>query len=58
MKHYRVSIDVDIKARHRAEAESRAQLLYGDMDRCRPWIIEILPNGIQERLPLNTRKGG
>jgi hypothetical protein len=51
MKHFRISIDVDIKARDRAEAERRAGLLYSDVDQ-RPWIVEVLPNGINERIPI------
>jgi hypothetical protein len=52
MKHYRVSIDVDIKARDEEQARSRANLIYSDIEGARPWIVEILPNGIEERIPL------
>ncbi|WP_165063999.1 hypothetical protein [Paludisphaera rhizosphaerae] len=53
MKHYRISIDVDIKATDREHAESRANLLYEDIWLCRPgWIEEVLPNGIEERITL------
>jgi len=57
MKHYRISIDVDISAKDRQQAKRRADLLYSGIE-CgqRPWIVEVLPNGIQERIPL-TRKG-
>ena len=56
MKHYRIRIEVDIKARHREQAESRARCLYGDLEQ-RPWIVEVLPDGIEERLPLNEEGG-
>jgi hypothetical protein len=53
MKHYRISIDVDIKARDEEQARRRANLIYSDIEWARrPWIVEILPNGIQERIPL------
>jgi hypothetical protein len=56
MKHYRISIDVDIRAKGREQAERRADLLYSDIGYSqRPWLVEVLPNGIQERIPL-TRK--
>lgn len=55
MKHYRISIDVDIKARNREEAESRAGCLYSDLEQ-RSWIVEVLPNGIEERIPITGRK--
>jgi hypothetical protein len=51
MKHYRVSIDVDIEARNREQAEKRARCLYSDLEQ-RPWIVEVLPNGIEERIPI------
>ena len=53
MKHYRISIDVDIKARDEEHARQRACLIYSDIEYARrPWIIEVLPNGMQERIPM------
>ena len=43
MKHYRISIDIDIRARSRDQAEGRARCLYSDLEK-RPWIVEVLPN--------------
>ncbi len=54
MRHYRISIDVDIKARNCKEAERRANLLYSDLEQ-HSWIVEVLPNGIQERIPIASR---
>ena len=51
MKHYRISIDVDIEARDRDGAERRTGCLYSDLEQ-RPWIVEVLPNGIEERIPI------
>jgi hypothetical protein len=51
MKHYRISIDVDIEARDREHAERRARCLYSDLAQ-RPWIVQVLPNGIEERIPI------
>jgi hypothetical protein len=56
MKHYRISIDVDIEARSREQAESRAHRLYSDLEQ-RPWIVEVLPNGIEERIPIASKEG-
>ena len=55
MKHYRINIDVDIRARNQEQASQRAMCLYSDLEH-RPWIVEVLPNGIEERIPL-TKKG-
>lgn len=55
MRHYRISIDVDIVARDRKQAERRANMLYSDLAQ-RRWVREVLPNGIEERQPLNPRK--
>jgi predicted glycosyltransferase len=52
MKHYRISIDVDIKARDEEQARRRANLIYSDIEGARPWIVEILPIGMEERIPL------
>jgi hypothetical protein len=57
MLHYRISIDVDIKAKDRDQAERRAGLLDSDLEAAhRPWLVEILPNGIEERIPLKPRR--
>lgn len=53
MRYFRVNIEVDIKAHDREVAERRAQLLYSDLGR-HPWIVEVLPNGIEERIPLTA----
>ena len=51
MKHYRIRIDIDIEATNREQAERRATCLYSDLEQ-RPWIVEVLPNGIEERIPI------
>ena len=51
MKHYRISIDIDLEARSREQAERRAACLYSDLEQ-RSWIVEILPNGIEEPIPI------
>jgi hypothetical protein len=56
MNHYRISIDVDIEARDRHHAERRAGCLYSDLE-LRPWIVEVLPNGIVKRIPSIRTKG-
>lgn len=54
MKPFRIRIEVDITARNREQARRRAGLLYSDLeDGRRPWVVEVLPNGIEERLPIN-----
>lgn len=56
-KHFRVSIEIDITAADRGQAERRANLLYADLEsQNRLWLKEILPNGIEERHPLNNRR--
>lgn len=55
MRYYRISIEVDITARDNEHAERRARLLYSDLER-RPWVRDVLPDGIEERQPLNSRK--
>lgn len=55
MRYYRISIEVDITARDSEHAERRARLLYSDVEQ-RPWVREVLPDGIEERQPLNSRK--
>ena len=44
MKHYRITIDIDIKAKDQEHAELRARRLYSDVGQ-RPWIVDVLPNG-------------
>jgi hypothetical protein len=53
VKHYRIRIDIDIEAGSRERAERRAACLYSDLER-RPWIVEVLPNGIEERIPIRS----
>ena len=56
MKPYRIRIEVDIIARDREEAERRAGLLYSDLEYGRrPWVAAILPDGIEERRPINQK---
>ncbi|MEW4569513.1 hypothetical protein AB1L88_16735 [Tautonia sp. JC769] len=50
MKTYRITIDIDIRARDRGQAGRRANLIVGDIEAGRrEWIVEILPDGTQER---------
>ncbi len=57
MKHFRINIEIDITATDRGQAERRANLLYADLEsQNRIWLKEILPNGIEERHPLNNRR--
>lgn len=57
MKHYRISVEIDITATDRGQAERRANLLYTDLEsQNRPWLKVILPNGIEERHPINNRR--
>ena len=56
MKPFRIRIEVDIKARNREQAESRAQLLYSDLEHAnRPWVLDVLANGIEERQWINPK---
>lgn len=55
MRYYRVSIEVDITARDNEQAERLARLLCSDLEQ-RPWVRDVLPDGIEERQPLNPRK--
>jgi len=56
MRYFRVSIDVDIKAMDLEQARSRLSLLVSDIASARrPWVVEILPDGIEERLPIKRR---
>jgi hypothetical protein len=56
MKPFRIRIEVDIKARDREQAESRASLLYSDLEYAkRPWVLEVLANGIEERQWINPK---
>jgi hypothetical protein len=48
MKPYRITIQVDITARDREHAGRRAMLLYSDLEH-RPWVDDVLPDGIEER---------
>lgn len=57
MKHFHISVDIDITAQNLQQAERRASLLFADLEQ-RPWVNEVLPNGIQARRPLNPSKGG
>ncbi len=53
MKHFRIIIEIDITAADRGQAERRANLLYADLEsQNRPWLKEVLPNGIEERHPI------
>jgi len=54
MKPFRIRIEVDITARDRKQAKRLAGLLYSDLE-ARPWVVEILPDGIEERQPLNQK---
>jgi len=57
MQPFRIRIEVEIEARDREQAERRAGLLYSDLeDGHRPWVLAVLPDGIEERRPIN-RKG-
>lgn len=56
MKHFRISIEIDITAKDSEQAERRSLLLVSDLEQ-RPWVREVLPNGIQERRPINPGKG-
>lgn len=51
MKHYRISIEIDITAKDAQQAERRSFLLFDDLQK-RPWVREVLPNGMHERRPL------
>lgn len=56
MRHFRLSIDVDIKAADLDQARHRLALLVSDIESARrPWSAEILPDGIEERLPIARR---
>ena len=53
MKHYRISILVDIEAGDEEHARQRAGLIYSDIEQARPWVVEVLPDGMEERIPLD-----
>lgn len=55
MKHYRISVDIDITAKDEQQAERRSLLLFADIEQ-RPWVREILPNGMEERRPTTPGK--
>lgn len=58
MKHFRVSVDFDIEAASRDEASAWCQFLCSFVERNLRQVIEALPNGIEERIPLpKPRKG-
>lgn len=49
-KPYRVRFEVDIVARDLDEALRRSLLVYSDIEAARrPWVKEVLPDGIEER---------
>ena len=52
MKQFRVTLNVDITAKDIEQALRRAMLLYGDLEG-RPWIVEVLPDSIVERIPID-----
>lgn len=55
MNPYRICIEVDITARNSGHADQRARLLYSDLGQ-RPWVLAVLPDGIEERQWINPRK--
>ena len=56
MKHFRIRIEVDITAHDREQAEDRAGLLCRDLEyERRPWVRAVLPDGIEERQPINSK---
>ena len=57
MKPYRITIQVDISARNRGHARRRALLLYSDLDH-RPWVDDVLPNGIESTVAHPPGKRG
>jgi hypothetical protein len=56
MKHYRISIEIDITATDAQQAERRSFLLFDDLEK-RPWVREVLPNGMHERRPISPSEG-
>ncbi|WP_437191125.1 hypothetical protein [Planctomicrobium sp. SH527] len=57
MKHFRISIEIDITAADRGQAERRANLLYSDLEsHSRHWLKAVLPDGIEERHPVHSRR--
>lgn len=54
MKHYRLRVEIDIVAEDREHAETHSRILYSLLQQ-RSWIREVLPDGIEERLPLNPQ---
>jgi hypothetical protein len=55
MKHFRISIEIDITARNREHAERRLSLLCSDIER-HSWVTAALLDGIEERIAINPRK--
>lgn len=56
-KTFRIRMEVEITAQDRKQAEQRAALLYSDLEHeRRPWVLDVLPDGIEERQSL-TPKG-
>ena len=51
LRHFRLSIDVDVLAPDRPAAEDLVTAICGLLDG-RWWITEVLPNSIEERIPL------
>jgi len=54
-KPYRIRIEVDITAADREQAERRMSLVCSDIEK-RPWVVAVLPDGIEERIPVPKRK--
>lgn len=57
MKPYRIRIEVDITARDIEHAERLARKLCSDLEQ-RPWVSDVLPDGIEERQPVTPKKRG
>jgi hypothetical protein len=55
MKHFRISIDIEIEAKDREHADLRARCFYSDVGQ-RPWIVDVLPNGIEERITITPTR--
>jgi hypothetical protein len=54
MKYYRLRVEIDLVAEDREHAETLSRILYSLLQQ-RSWIKEVLPNGIEERIPLNPQ---
>ncbi|WP_437185256.1 hypothetical protein SH668x_002355 [Planctomicrobium sp. SH668] len=55
MKHDRLRIEIDIVAQDREHAEALSRILYALIER-RSWIKVILPDGMQERQPIDNKR--